>query len=1315
MAVYGLALAYRKIDDDDGRTHELEHSVIKLMRGLLFSMMRQAQKVEVFKHTQGLMDALHAKYNTNTGDVVVGDAEWGHLQIDATSLFLLTLAQMTASGLSIVYTQDEVDFVQNLVFYIERAYRTPDYGIWERGNKINHGEAELNSSSIGMAVAALQAINGVNLFGPKGGPSSVIHVLPDEFTRNFNTLHSALPRESNSKEIDAAILSVIGFPAFAVADPALVEKTRNDIINKLGGKYGCKRFLRDGHQSVLEDNSRQYYNAQELEIFEHIECEWPLFFTYLILDGLFLGDDDLVERYKDAIEPLIVDSIELEHFGECVGDPEVASGRVPPKTPPLSPRARESFPLIPELYKVPRELVEAEKANPGSQARVPNDNVPLVWANSLYILGNLIYDKLLSVSEVDPLGRRFNAQRTHYADTVVQIALVAEDSTLQSQLATYGLETQTFEQVSPITISPPTALKEVYTTLGMNEKLGLSGRPGSPIGTLGTSKIYRVQGQLHAFTPNFMDKEKFYLSSDNDYLVSVFEHELSFVQQHWFYPGRPTMVILLTHEMFHGEQLPAASSQHLRTDIEDQNEKQWRRNALGWSSKRNLMNFMMTLRTGKCHGVRVKLGRLNEMINTSCIESLDFLINKNQVDWQATLRGCNSGESGVRLRSNSKRSGSRRRSIQRTRSGIWSSSNLLTPLIQTEKSAEQDYFGIQTKESDVLGINSQVANTNEPDATEDSESDPESAITVDMLALTLGDATQVPAALSLLSSTTNMFDQMDLLHYLHSCHGSEFYVETLMATVGVLVEEIYKKALQFKLWGIVRQAAGLLKKVVGSLTINLTDLVICQKEVTIGSGENEIFIRSPLTPEALTDIIYSRSADDVREASLVQEILTYLGSFMRADPQLFEGIMRLRTHSIVIALREEISRMKGCDEEEAVEQLIELSPYELKSLLGTILSGPNLSSSSDETITRKNQQIGKHWRNVCVVDKSCSKSLLSIRVQSGGYSDGNFSRIVINDNSINIENRGLNVVVVDPVEGIILETTSFDTHISENDAEDFVKLIEWLEPGTVVVISAKDDFIEHLTLNARLAIEGLGSKYIEHVRYRDSWCLIGEKGIAKGSAKEAHQKAGSGATEVVQKVYDLSTYKNASSFKTSSQHGPSNGRWLRRRKNDGAFNRVPKDFYPKVWKVLESSRGIRVGEYFLPRDPTVSEKTPEEFNFAREVERFLDCILDPAERQIAVECLLVVYKFLANEGRMESKEIDLIKIMNNSIASLWELWVKEHGEDLKKSIPDQKQADLSLENNQSIARRIFFDLPRSGENSAEYYLMKAAQEVNAHH
>ena len=63
------------------------------------SVLLQVAKVEKFKHTQSTKDCLHAKYNTQTCATVVGDNEWGHLQVDATSLFLLYLAQMTAAGM----------------------------------------------------------------------------------------------------------------------------------------------------------------------------------------------------------------------------------------------------------------------------------------------------------------------------------------------------------------------------------------------------------------------------------------------------------------------------------------------------------------------------------------------------------------------------------------------------------------------------------------------------------------------------------------------------------------------------------------------------------------------------------------------------------------------------------------------------------------------------------------------------------------------------------------------------------------------------------------------------------------------------------------------------------------------------------------------------------------------------------------------------------------------------------------------------------------------------------------------------------------
>ncbi len=56
-AVWGLTVAYRRHAPDDRRGHELEHAVVRLMRGLLAAMMGQSVKVERFKQTQNPLDA----------------------------------------------------------------------------------------------------------------------------------------------------------------------------------------------------------------------------------------------------------------------------------------------------------------------------------------------------------------------------------------------------------------------------------------------------------------------------------------------------------------------------------------------------------------------------------------------------------------------------------------------------------------------------------------------------------------------------------------------------------------------------------------------------------------------------------------------------------------------------------------------------------------------------------------------------------------------------------------------------------------------------------------------------------------------------------------------------------------------------------------------------------------------------------------------------------------------------------------------------------------------------------------------------------
>ncbi|KAF7646959.1 hypothetical protein LDENG_00179490, partial [Lucifuga dentata] len=262
---WALALAYRRIDDDMGRTHELEHSAIKCVRGILYCYMRQADKVEQFKQDPSPSKCLHSVFDIDTGDEVHSYNEFHHLQIDAVSLFLLYLVEMICSGLQIIYNTDEVSFIQNLVFCVERAYRVPDYGMWERGSKYNNGSTELHSSSVGLAKAALEAINGFNLFGNQGCSWSVIFVDLDAHNRNRQTLCSLLPRESRSHNTDAALLPTISYPAFAVDDDALYSQTLDKIVRKLRGKYGFKRFLRDGYRTANEDKNRRYYKPAEMK------------------------------------------------------------------------------------------------------------------------------------------------------------------------------------------------------------------------------------------------------------------------------------------------------------------------------------------------------------------------------------------------------------------------------------------------------------------------------------------------------------------------------------------------------------------------------------------------------------------------------------------------------------------------------------------------------------------------------------------------------------------------------------------------------------------------------------------------------------------------------------------------------------------------------------------------------------------------------------------------------------------------------------------------------------------------------------------
>uniref|UniRef100_A0A3Q1GEI3 Phosphorylase b kinase regulatory subunit n=1 Tax=Acanthochromis polyacanthus TaxID=80966 RepID=A0A3Q1GEI3_9TELE len=80
------------------------------------------------------------------------------------------------------------------------------------------------------------------------------------------------------------------------------------------------------------------------------------------------------------------------------------------------------------------------------------------------------------------------------------------------------------------------------------------------------------------------------------------------------------------------------------------------------------------------------------------------------------------------------------------------------------------------------------------------------------------------------------------------------------------------------------------------------------------------------------------------------------------------------------------------------------------------------------------------------------------------------------------------------------------------------------------------------------------------------------------------------------------------------------GQWLRRRRLDGALNRVPVGFYTKVWKILQK-RSVLC--FFMPL-LFLLQMTPGEIKFSVHVETVLNRVPQPEYRQLLVEAILVL-------------------------------------------------------------------------------------------
>jgi phosphorylase kinase alpha/beta subunit len=106
-----------------------------------------------------------------------------------------------------------------------------------------------------------------------------------------------------------------------------------------------------------------------------------------------------------------------------------------------------------------------------------------------------------------------------------------------------------------------------------------------------------------------------------------------------------------------------------------------------------------------------------------------------------------------------------------------------------------------------------------------------------------------------------------------------------------------------------------------------------------------------------------------------------------------------------------------------------------------------------------------------------------------------------------------------------------------------------------------------------------------------------------------------------------------------------------KRQLDGALNRVPLNFYEQIWSILNKSpHGIKIYDYHLPQQPTLSDMTDYELNFSIKVEEMLSKINEPVLRQIVVEMFVIIHTILCRNPELKfTKAIEVEKMVEQAI------------------------------------------------------------------
>jgi GH15 family glucan-1,4-alpha-glucosidase len=213
---------------------------------------------------------IHARFNPDTFDEYWD--EWGNKQNDSIGAILFRIGELEHHKKGfILKNQDHIRIVNKLVKYLASVeyWHDIDNGVWE-------SDEELHASSVGACVAGLKAVN--ELDG--------IEVPEWMIAQGMETLKSLLPRESEKKFVDLALLSLI-WPYNVVT-----KKQADDIVRNV-------EYLLLRQRGVIRYKNDWYYN-KNIDGYSE-EAEWTFGFAWLAIIYEKRGVKKKAKEYLDKM------------------------------------------------------------------------------------------------------------------------------------------------------------------------------------------------------------------------------------------------------------------------------------------------------------------------------------------------------------------------------------------------------------------------------------------------------------------------------------------------------------------------------------------------------------------------------------------------------------------------------------------------------------------------------------------------------------------------------------------------------------------------------------------------------------------------------------------------------------------------------------------------------------------------------------------------------------------------------------------------------------------------------------------------------